>query len=226
MFIVKRIWFFKIIKNKIFGTHKKKDFISSQLYWEKRYNANNNSGPGSYGRLAKFKAEVLNNFVSKHTINTVIEYGCGDGNQLTLAKYPKYIGFDVSNKALEICRELFKDDTTKAFYHTFDVSYNSMKAELTLSLDVIYHLVEDALFETYMKRLFESSQNYVIIYSSNYNERSAPHVRSRKFTNWIDTNVSRDWDLIKVIKNKYPFKKSNPNQTSMSDFYIYKKLSL
>ena len=223
---VKRIWFFKIIKNKIFGTPKKKDFISSPHYWEKRYQADNHSGLGSYGRLAEFKAEVLNDFVKQHGIRSVIEYGCGDGNQLTLATYPNYIGFDVSNTALDLCRTLFKADATKVFYHSFDEKCRSMMAELTLSLDVIYHLIEDDVFETYMKRLFESSQKYVIIYSSNYNEIIAPHVKSRKFSDWIDSHVWKEWKLIQVIKNKYPFQKEDPNHTSIADFYIYEKLSV
>ena len=40
------------------------------------------------------------------------------------------------------------------------------KADLSLSLDVIYHLVEDDVFEYYMRTLFEASNGYVIIYAS------------------------------------------------------------
>src|SRR5437899_4317923 len=58
-----------------------------------------NSGLGSYDKLAEFKAEVLNGFVKENTIKSVIEYGCGDGNQLKFAEYPSYLGFDVSVKA-------------------------------------------------------------------------------------------------------------------------------
>ena len=32
-------------------------------YWDARYRAGDNSGEGSYGKFAKFKAQVLNQFV-------------------------------------------------------------------------------------------------------------------------------------------------------------------
>ncbi len=56
-------------------------FPGSQDYWVKRYAKGGNSGPGSYSELAKFKASVLNAFVREHGIQSVIEFGCGDGNQ-------------------------------------------------------------------------------------------------------------------------------------------------
>ena len=38
-------------------------FPGSASYWELRYRNGGTSGAGSYGRLAEFKAEVLNEFV-------------------------------------------------------------------------------------------------------------------------------------------------------------------
>lgn len=46
-------------------------------------------------------------------------------------------------------------------------AYANETADLTLSLDVIYHLIEDNVFFTYMDRLFDSSTKFVIIYSLN-----------------------------------------------------------
>jgi protein O-GlcNAc transferase len=60
---------------------------------EKRYEMNGNSGAGSYGRLANFKAEVINEFVKIRLVKTVIELGMGDGNQLQLSECPYYNGF-------------------------------------------------------------------------------------------------------------------------------------
>ena len=44
------------------------------------------------GELAKFKARVMNDFVRENGIRSVIELGCGDGMQLALADYPRYLG--------------------------------------------------------------------------------------------------------------------------------------
>ena len=90
-------------------------FAGSQKYWELRYASGGNSGPGSYGRLAHFKAHVINSFVFDRKITSIIEFGCGDGNQLGLALYPKYTGLDVSLSAIEICKKKFETDAAKTF---------------------------------------------------------------------------------------------------------------
>jgi hypothetical protein len=56
-------------------------FSSSGNYWEERYSQGGNSGSGSYAKFAEFKAEVLNDLVQQNAIRSVIELGCGDGNQ-------------------------------------------------------------------------------------------------------------------------------------------------
>lgn len=197
--------------------------FSSGNYWSDRYAIGRNSGPGSYGRLATFKAKVLNEFVAAHHIDTVIEFGSGDGNQLALASYPHYIGYDVSKNAVNLCTTKFADDPTKAFHLVSD--YDGRTAQLVLSLDVIFHLVEDAIFETYMRQLFASATNFVAIYSSNKdNPKSGmpAHVRHRKFTEWTDRNVSDDWDLIQIISNPYPYN-GDDSSTSFADFYLFQK---
>ena len=78
-------------------------FPGSGTYWETRYSGGGNSGAGSYGQLAEFKAEVINDFVISKGISSIIEFGCGDGNQLLLARYPRYTGLDVSKVALARC---------------------------------------------------------------------------------------------------------------------------
>lgn len=200
-------------------------FQGSKHYWENRYFDNRNSGHGSYGRLADFKAEVLNNFVKKNNISSIIEFGCGDGNQLSLANYSNYIGIDVSETAIELCKARFKADTSKEFYLAKDFHEKEVKAELVLSLDVLFHLIEDHVFETYMNDIFNTATHYVIIYSSNYEENIASHVKSRKFTDWVDKNQKDSWVLKQTIKNKYPFNPDEPDHTSMSDFYIYQKIN-
>ncbi|OBX23247.1 MULTISPECIES: glycosyltransferase [Bizionia] len=213
----------------VFKVEKKRNlksvFPGSKNYWEERYVRKGNSGSGSYGRLADYKAEYLNDFVSENEINTVVEFGCGDGNQLTLANYKNYIGFDVSKRAIEICLSEFKGDNSKSFYTVNDVLYGTIKSELILSLDVIYHLTEENIFKQYLTKLFEASTKYVIIYSSNYDFRIAEHVRSWKFTDWIEKNLSSEWKLETFSANKYQFDTTKPNDTSMSDFYVYKRLN-
>jgi hypothetical protein len=203
---------------KIFLSDKKR-FPGSEKYWIQRYNIGRNSGTGSFDQLAKFKAEILNKFVKDNNIATIIEYGCGDGNQLRIAEYPSYIGFDVSPTAIALCREAFQKDKTKRF--NLMSEYKGEKAQLTLSLDVIYHLVEDDVYHAYMERLFVSSERFVIIYSSDYEEPQKFHERRRQFTRWVETNQPQS-KLISHILNPFPFD-AHLKTGSLSDFYIYKK---
>ena len=199
------------------------EVFNSADYWQNRYLNNGNSGAGSYGRLAKFKANIINSFAEENKIKSVIEFGCGDGNQLALFNFKQYLGFDVSDSAIELCRKKFMDNNNFVFKHLSQ--YNGEKAELCLSLDVIYHLIEDSVYDSYMKNLFNSAEKFVIIYSSNKNKKHCKHVKHRKFSDWIKYNCP-EWELLKYIPNKYPYNKNDEDNTSFADFYIFVNRSM
>ena len=205
-----------------------KPFEGSREYWIDRYDSGGDSGNGSYGKYASFKAQIINEIVARNGIRSVIEYGCGDGNQLRLAKYPSYIGFDVSPKAIALCEKMYIDDPYKKFRLMDD--YNNETVDLTLSIDVIYCLVEDDVFYSYMDTLFDSSERYVIIYSSDSNElpKSAlGHIKHRQFTRYV-ADAKPGWKLIKYIPNRYPYNRGGPmnrhEQGSVADFFVYERL--
>ena len=102
--------------------------------------------------------------------------------------------------------------------------YSNETAELTLSLDVIFHLIEDNVYAAYMNRLFDSSEKYVAIYSSDTEdnpENYSRHFRNRNFSQWVAEN-KKEWRLHSHVKNKYPFT-GDPKVGSLSDFYFYTK---
>jgi len=195
----------------------KKKFISSPEYWENRYRNGGNSGVGSYNEIAEYKQKIINEFVEKNNIQSVIEFGSGDGNQLSLANYKSYIGLDVSKTAINICNKKFHNDLSKSFFIynslAFFDNHSIFNAELALSLDVIYHLVENDIYEKYMLHLFNAAQKYIIIYSNNNSNWGKNHIKSRVFTDWVEKNKN-EWNLDKIIKNE---------KFNWQDFYIYKK---
>ncbi|HEX5385653.1 MAG TPA: class I SAM-dependent methyltransferase [Gemmatimonadales bacterium] len=204
-------------------------FPGSRDYWETRYARGGNSGAGSFGKFAEFKAEVINAFVRRHGVRSVIELGCGDGAQLALAEYPSYVGVDVSPTAVERCGQRFAGDPTKRFVVAEPPSAPSLdgaslSADLALSLDVIYHLVEDAVFERYMAQLFACATRFVIIYSSDGDggPATSPHVRHRPVTRWVRERI-RDWVLLEHVPNRYPFA-GDHEAGSFADFFIYHRL--
>lgn len=202
-------------------------FENSLLYWENRYREGGNSGVGSYGHFAEFKAEVLNRFVFDNEIYSVIEFGCGDGNQLSLAKYPRYIGIDVSPTAVETCKRRFQGDETKMFLSSSDAA--GLTAELAISLDVIYHLVEDDVFHSYIANLFASAQRFVILYCSSFpkeqlsaiNSRFPKHVRHRSILQYVAATFPH-WRLIRQIPNRYPYN-WRTQEGSFADFFLFAK---
>lgn len=197
-------------------------FEGSAQYWDNRYARGGASGAGSIGKFAAFKADVLNGFVQRHGVQSVIEFGSGDGSQLSIASYPHYLGFDVSSEAINLCRERFKGDDSKVFLALAD--YAGQRADLTLSLDVIYHLVEDEVFEGHMRLLFDASQRWVIVYASNHDDTDraeAAHVRHRRFTRWVEINRP-GWVLRETIPNRYPFT-GDFRLGSFSDFFIFER---
>jgi hypothetical protein len=195
-------------------------FTGSAAFWERRYARGGTSGAGSCGAQALGKAEFLNTFVRENGIQSIVEFGCGDGNQLSLAMYPSYVGLDVSRTALELCKCRFADDLGKSFF-LYDSSCfvdhaDLFKADLAISLDVVYHLVEDSVFEAYMAHLFDAGDRYVVLYATNRIMRDdAPHVRHRCFTTWIDKNCS-EWRL-KEVQNGPG---SGPKRP---DFFVYER---
>jgi len=195
-------------------------FRGSAQYWEGNYARGGTSGPGSYHELAEAKAAYLNDFVRTREIGSVIEFGCGDGNQLSLADYPAYIGLDVSRSAIRLCQRRFSGDLAKSFYlydgACFTDRAGLFTADLAISLDVIYHLTEDMVFDAYMTHLFAAGTKYVIIYATNGERRgTAPHVRHRRFTPWVEA-CRPDWRLLEVTQGP----NSGPGR---ADFFTYER---
>ncbi len=216
----------RVVGTTIYNRLSEMQFRGSSDYWEKRYRKGGNSGVGSKGKLRLFKATILNAFVAKHQIQTAIEFGCGDGRQLTLANYPNYYGYDVSETAILHCQEVFKHDETKSFRIYDSLTYESrsdqIDAELSVSLDVIYHLVEDEIYKNYMMHLFGASTCYVVIYSTNLELRkSAAHIKHRKFSEFIKEKFPH-WRLKNKVKNPYGDELFQ-DRTLAPDFYFFKK---
>jgi len=195
-------------------------------YWEGRYKSGGNSGSGSYNVLAEHKANFINEFITRYSVQSAIEFGCGDGNQLSSINYPSYLGLDVSPTSISLCKQKFKNDQTKKFilYKPSKFNANAIQShDLSLSLDVIYHLVEDHLFELHMKHLFQSSSKYVIIYSSDFESEQVNHERQRQFSKWVEKNM-RNWELF--LKKESPYKmETDGSKFSLSDFFVYRKLT-
>lgn len=128
-------------------------------WWERWYAAGGDSGPGSRGAAAQWKANVVNDFVRTNRVRSVFELGCGDGGQLALLQVPQYTGFDPSKTAVERARARFS-------CHQFVSEPTGQRADLALSMDVLYHIFDDAERDSYLTTLFASAERFVLIYTT------------------------------------------------------------
>jgi len=205
------------------ATARAADF-SSARYWEARYRRGGHSGAGSYGRLADYKAAFLNGFILSNRIDTILDFGCGDGNLLSLLHPPSYTGVDVSPTTLATCAVRFQARPNHRF-RLFSELETTDRAELTLSIDVIYHLIEDSVFSNYLAALFTRADKFVLIYASN-TDHAWPdaHVRHRRFSDSVARDFP-DWRLAAHLPNPYAYHPKQPENTSFADFFLYAKNS-
>lgn len=155
----------------------------NKQYWEQRYTNGGDSGAGSRGRLAEWKASQINDFVAEQSIQSVIEFGCGDGQQLALSQYPKYQGYDISPAAVDLCKAKVK----RQGYSIKDLAqYSGQTAQLALSVDVIFHLVDNDEYKQYMQMLTAAADEWLIVYSTDVDLAGpAPHVKHRRFSDML-----------------------------------------
>lgn len=193
----------------------------SAPYWEARYRGGGDSGAGSRGRLAAYKAAVLNALIQDNSVGSAVEFGCGDGGQLSLLEVRDYEGVDVSEAALARCRARFAGQAGRRFRHASALE-GLAAAELGLSLDVIYHLVEDAVFAAHMAALFAHAWRFVAIYASDVDSGwGSAHVRHRRFTPYVARHFP-EWRLAAVLPHPYPFDPARPDETSFAAFHVYR----
>ncbi|MDB6058320.1 MAG: hypothetical protein JWO95_2164 [Verrucomicrobiales bacterium] len=196
----------------------KRWFFSSSSYWEKRYRDGGNSGAGSYNELAAYKADFINNFIRANGVTRLFDFGSGDGNQAGYLQVESYLGVDVSKTAVTMCRDKFKSDSKKRFVvynpDTFKTEIAAYKPQLSISMDVLYHLVEDEVFTKYMTELFETAGEHVVIYASNFDSKDKSlHHRDRNFTPFVERTFPQ-WSLVKTETNPHRDK-------SIADFFVY-----
>jgi SAM-dependent methyltransferase len=202
---------------KILAFVRRARYPGSIRYWENRYARGGHSGTGSSGILAAYKAEVLNQFVAEKGIQSIVELGCGDGQQLALADYPTYVGLDIAPSAIARCQKIFAEDSSKFFaaYDPNTFKPTDFQADMSLSLEVIFHLTEEKIYQKYLRDLFASARKWVVVFASDECDDTGgvfPHVKLRKFT----ADVPSGW----ALRHRLP----NPHRDrSVSDFFFFEK---
>ena len=179
------------------------DAFASANYWEDRYSSGGISGSGSRGRLAKYKARVVNSLIERFGPDSLIDFGCGDGFQIGMFEIGNYTGIDVSQTAVDACRAEFADRKGWRFFLSEDRDGYAGSYDMALSLDVAFHLIEPEIFDAYFHDVFDHARQRVLIYSSD-TEFDAPavHVLHRPVSDWVAQNRP-GWRLSERFENPH-----------------------
>ena len=197
---------------------KTNDEFDYKKYWDDRYNRGGTSGDGSYGILADFKAGVINKYLKDNNINSVIEFGCGDGNQLGLIDYKDYLGVDISSEAVKRCRKKYRGEKNKKFsiYKPGAKSLKNLSCDLVVCLDVLYHIIDENDFINTLNDIFTISAKHIIVYTilEKPKIQLSEHLIFRDIEEY--KQIYKEYDIKEIIKQKY-------KEESMADFVIFEK---
>jgi hypothetical protein len=124
----------------------------------------------------------------------------------------------------------FADDPSKSFAlydpECFSDSAGLITADLVLSLDVIYHLIEDGVYDLHLRHVFGAARRYVVLFTSDAENPSlsgefAPHVRNRPVLRDVAERFPA-WRLRERIDNPRPWSRENTSG-SIADFFVYER---
>lgn len=151
-------------------------------YWDARYLDRRGPGWGSGPGFLEAKAGAVNDLVRDLDATRTLDLGCGDGRVARLLEVPGYLGLDPSREAVRLARRR----CPHLEFRLLRGRHLPDRWDLTLSLDVVQHLVEDRAYLRHLE-LVCSSVRWAIVHAPDRdpNPLSAPHVCYRRWT----------WDL-------------------------------
>jgi predicted O-methyltransferase YrrM len=160
-------------------------------YWERRYGDGGTSGAGSRGQEAIQKVQDVQAVIDRFGAKRILDLGCGDGFIAEQLKVESYTGFDPAPSALKLCRDAMPGRT---FKHEMPETLYAPGYDLTMSLDVMFHLVDDEDYGHHLGMLLGFTKERALVYATNHEERGAAHVRHRRWT----ADIPLGWDVTEL----------------------------
>ena len=144
-------------------------------YWNERYQRGETSGKGSEGFNYEYKRDYINRVIEMYQFERIVDFGCGDGNQIHELNIQQYHGVDIAESSIQRCRDRYAGDPRYRF-DILDRNVRFTHYDLALSLDVLYHIVHQVDYESYLRLLFGYSK-YTLIYANwEASESRVPHI--------------------------------------------------
>lgn len=184
-----------------------RDWESVLRYWKNRHRKKRGTwqavGRGSIGRLADWKVQCVNELVAATGAISMIDIGCGDGRLAQSFKVPDYLGLDVSGHPLEEARARVGGRRIWRFERYDPEEHLRETADVAISLDVAFHLVDDALYRRHLEHLFGAARRAVGIYSTDFDGPPRGHVRDRAVSDHVE-DLYPGWVQTKRLPPPWP----------------------
>lgn len=131
-------------------------------YWDRRYKEGGTSGKGSIGRLKAWKWNTISRYINKP--ENVIDVGCGDLTMWDEMDWDlnSYIGLDISETIIK--RNKQRQPDFRFICTSADV-YHELQGEVVLCLDLLFHIMDDDIYEKTLKNLCQYSEKWIFIYT-------------------------------------------------------------
>lgn len=192
---------------------------SERDYWEARYRAGLDSGPGSGGDEAKWKVEQIIRACGRRRIESILDLGCGDGRvgRAVVERLPgvSYLGIDLAPAALEQARRVALPGME---YQVADLTAAELpQADLVLCLDVLFHLSSDERHAAAIAKVAGAAKKLAVFAAWNpgiverYGDRFAAHTVFRPFA-FDDQAVKVDEVKLPMVPQKSLYILSRPRR--------------
>jgi ubiquinone/menaquinone biosynthesis C-methylase UbiE len=163
-------------------------------YWDQRARRQGTHyvGPGGRKALSLRQADRFRDYLQsvtpKHTVDTVLDFGCGPGRLATVIAEmgENYIGVDLSRPAIREARELYPRAKHPRMTFTYlegdALPLRSESVCLVAAVTVFQHIVADADWELWtaeIRRVLRPDGEVIVIDALHTIEPTADHVRTR-----------------------------------------------
>lgn len=141
------------------------DEYENRSFWNTRYRSDPDlgSGVGSRGELAARKRALVEQVWTKAGQLALLDVGFGDLNVLDLARFPNYVGVDVSDVAVQNAQSRFPDKTFVRADFAAEPDPKVPDADMVLCLDVLIHQLDGDAYRRMVRRLVSHARSVGLV---------------------------------------------------------------
>lgn len=189
-------------------------------YWEQRYKNGGNSGEGSRGKHREWKWSILNKYING--IDNIVDVGCGDLAFMEGIDAINYTGIDISQTM--VARNTKIKPEWNFILSSADIKIDGVKGDVVFCHDMLFHIMDDDIYEKILENLIAYSNEYISIFTWNKNPlrkwfRSVEHDSYqfyRDFNKYIPMFENAGFELIANCKSE---------TSTFGSMYIFKKVN-